>query len=191
MASYYGPVIVDITSYDNFKTAVLGNGYDVDGLYGFQCVDMPKLLTYNAGRANPYWKSLPDGYAYEGWTVLSNREYNAGDLFDLVYNKADVRKGDLVVLNNTSSNPYGHIAFADSDWNANTTSAILLGQNQENPSATYGHYNTLTEVNVSTFLGAFRFKRWIGPVPPTPTASVKKKFPWVLYAKRFRNGRLR
>lgn len=190
MASYYGPVIVDITSYDNFKAAVLGNGYDVDGLYGFQCVDMPKLLTYNAGRPSPYWKSDPDGYAYEGWTVESNREYNAGDLFDLVYNKADVIKGDLVVLNNTSSNPYGHIAFADSDWDANTTSAILLGQNQENPSAISGHYNTLTEVNVSTFLGAFRFKRWIGPVPPTPSAT-KKKFPWVLYAQRFRNGGLR
>ena len=176
-------VTVDITSYDAFKAATLGNGYDVDGVYGYQCVDMAKLLAGNAGRPSPYWLSQPDGYAYEGWANAASREYNAADYFTLVYNKADVRKGDLVVLNNTAANPYGHIAFADSDWDANTTSAVLLGQNQVDPSPEYGHVVTLTEVNVTTFLGAFRFNAWQQPEPP---AEKKKRFPWVLYARKIR-----
>lgn len=181
---------VNISSYDAFKNDVLGRGFDVDGVYGYQCVDMAKLLAGNAGRPSPYWLSQPDGYAYEGWTNTASRAYNAADYFTLVYNKADVRRGDLVVLNNTTSNPYGHIAFADSDWNANTTSAILLGQNQENPNPTTGHVNTLTAVNVTTFLGAFRFNAWHQPVPPTPgSAHAKTHFKWVLYTRKLKQMR--
>ena len=188
MAQYNDFVTLDISSYTAFKNAILGNGYNVDGLYGDQCVDIPKLLTWNAGRSYPYWLSLPDGYAYEGWTVESNRTHNAGNLFNLVYNKADVKTGDLVILNNTSSNPYGHIAFADSDWDSSTTEAYLVGQNQENPSSTVGHYTTRTLVNVTTFLGGFRFIAWQQPTPPTPTEEISKpKFPWVLYANKIRN----
>lgn len=187
MASYTGLVPVNITSYEAFKNEVLGNAYDVDLVYGAQCVDMAKLLAGNAGRPSPYWLSQPDGYAYEGWANVASRTYNAGTYFDLVYNKADVRKGDLVVLNNTSSNPYGHIAFADSDWDANTTSAVLLGQNQVNPNPSTGHENTLTSVNVTTFLGAFRFKAWQQPTPPTPTR--QGKFPWFIYTRKLNDKR--
>ena len=172
---------VNITSYEAFKAEVLGRGFDVDGVYGYQCVDMAKLLAGNAGRPSPYWKSGLTGYAREGWTDPDSRAYNQQEYFDLVYNKAYVKKGDLVVLDQTSSNPYGHIAFADSDWDASTTSAVLLGQNQVDPSATHGHVNTLTNVNVTTFLGAFRFKAWQQPTP-TPTRE-KKRFPFYLYRK--------
>lgn len=186
MAHYTGLVTVDISSYEAFKNAVLGNGYNVDGIYGEQCVDMAKLLAGNAGRDFPYWLSQPDGYAYEGWTNEPSREYNASDYFSLIYNKEDVRTGDLVVLSNTSSNPYGHIAFANSDWDSNTTSAVLLGQNQVDPSPDYGHENTLTEVNVTTFLGAFRFNAW--HTQPIVTAT-RHRFPFVLYARRLRQKR--
>lgn len=182
-------VPVDITSFNAFKSEVLGNGYDVDGLYGYQCVDMAKLLAGNAGRAFPYWLSEPDGYARDGWLVASNRAYNAADYFSLIYNRADVRTGDMVILNSTTSNPYGHIAFATTDWNANTTSAVLLGQNQVDPNDQTGHVNTLTEVNVTSFLGAFRFTAW-NSTPPTPVgtgAALKRKgFKWVLYANKLR-----
>jgi hypothetical protein len=170
-------ISVDISSYDAFRSATLGNGYDVDGVYGYQCVDMAKLLAGNAGRPSPYWLSQPDGYAYEGWTNQASRDYNMADLFDLVTDKSQVRRGDLVVLQNTSSNPYGHIAFADENWSAGTNYAMLLGQNQVNPSATQGHVVTLTSVNVSTFLGAFRFKGW------------QRRFPWFIYYKRLRQKR--
>lgn len=190
MAQYYGLVTVNISSFDAFRNEVLGNGYDVDGLYGDQCVDMPKLLAGNAGRSAPYWLSLPSpGYARQGWTVLSNREYNASDYFTLVYNKENVKKGDLVVLNSTTSNPYGHIAFATYDWDSGTTVAKLLGQNQVNPNDTTGHPNTETWVDVTTFLGAFRFNAWQQPVPPTP-ARGRSKFPFVLYARKLRNRQM-
>lgn len=178
-------VTVDISSYEAFKNAVLGNGYDVDGVYGYQCVDMAKLLAGNAGRPSPYWLSNPDGYAYQGWTVESNRNYNASDYFTLVYNKGDVKKGDLVVLNNTASNPYGHIAFADTDWTSSQQTALLLGQNQENPNPITGHVNTLTYVNVTTFIGAFRFNAW-QTTPPSPETSTRSHFPWVLFANKLR-----
>lgn len=187
MAQYTGLVTVDISSFSAFRNAVLGNGYDVDGLYGNQCVDMPKLLAGNAGRAAPYWLSLPaPGYARQGWTVESNRTYNASDYFTLVYNKADVKRGDLVVLNQTSSNPYGHIAFATHDWNANTTSAVLLGQNQIYPSAPDGYPNTETMVDVTTFLGAFRFIAWQSPTQFI-SKPIERKFPWAIYARKLRN----
>lgn len=189
MAQYYGLVTVDISSFAAFRNEVLGNGYDVDGAYGDQCVDMAKLLAGNAGRSFPYWKSDPDGLAYEGWTILSNREYNAADYFTLVYNREDVRTGDLVVINNTTSNPNGHIAFATSDWDANTYFAVLLGQNQEFPNTTTGYPNTETTINVTTFLGAFRFNAWQQPVPPTPSVSRANQFPWVLYARKLRSKR--
>ena len=188
MAQYTGLVTVDISSFTAFRNEVLGNGYDVDGLYGNQCVDMPKLLAGNAGRSAPYWLSLPDGYAREGWTEISNREYNASDYFTLVYNKADVKRGDLVILNATSSNPYGHIAFATHDWNADTTEAVLLGQNQVLPNPDYGHPNTETMVNVTSFLGGFRFTAWqtSGTITSKP---VTKKFPWAIYARKLRYKR--
>ena len=179
-------VTVDISSYEAFKSATLGNGYDVDDVYGYQCVDLAKLLAGNAGRPSPYWKSGVSGYAREGWTDIESRTYNADTYFNLVYTKGDVKKGDLVVLNATTSNPYGHIAFADSDWDSSTTTAILLGQNQVDPSATVGHVTTLTNVNVTTFLGAFRFKAW-QDVPPTPTTKTRKKFPFYLYARKLRS----
>lgn len=187
MAQYYGLVTVNISSFTAFRNEVLGNGYDVDGLYGDQCVDMAKLLAGNAGRTSPYWLFLPDGYAREGWTEISNREYNASDYFTLVYNKADVKRGDLVVLNTTSSNPYGHIAFATHDWNANTTEAVLLGQNQVLPNDTTGHPNTETMVNVTSFLGAFRFNAWQTSV--SSSKPISKKFPWVIYARKLRYKR--
>lgn len=188
MAHYSGLVPVNISSYEAFRNEVLGNGYDVDGLYGEQCVDMAKLLAGNAGRPSPYWLSLPDGRACDGWKVESNREYNAGDLFDLIYNRGDVRRGDLVVINSTTSNPYGHIAFADTDWNSFTLIANLLGQNQVNPSPTVGYPNTITAIDVSSFLGAFRFKPWAGPIPPAPS-NRNHKFPWVLYARKLNQMR--
>lgn len=154
--------------------------YSADNVIHHNCVDLAKLLAGNAGRDYPYWKSDPDGYAYEGWTVLSNREYNAADYFTLIYNKADVRTGDMVILRNTSSNPYGHIGFANSDWTADTTTAELLGQNQVNPNPDTGHVTTLTNVDVTSFLGAFRFNRW-QPLPPPPVEEKRQsRLPLIL-----------
>lgn len=64
----------------------------------------------------------------------------------------------------------------------------LLGQNQVNPSMTVGHIPTVTTLSISSFLGAFRYKNWIEPTPPTPTRKTAN-FKWVLYARRLNNQR--
>lgn len=183
-------VVVDVSSYDAFKAAILGNGYDVDNIAGYQCVDIPKELTGSAGRPSPYWRSGPDGLAYEAWTDLDSRNYNVGNLFTPIYNKADIRRGDVVVLDKGrfSGDTTGHVALADSDWNSGTTSAVLLGQNQVNPNPTTGHITTLTSMSVAKFLGGFRFNAWHQPVPPTPTRG-EHKFPWYLYTRRLNEKR--
>lgn len=186
MANYSGLVPVNISSFSAFANEIIDNAYDVDLLNGYQCVDLAKLLTGNAGRTSPYWKSGSSGYAREGWLDTTSREYNKGTLFTLVYNKEDVRTGDLVVLDETTTNPYGHIAFATTNWNSSTTTAPLLGQNQEHPSPTIGYKTTITNVNVSTFLGAFRFIDWQSRPTVNPT---KTHFKWSIYARKLRDRR--
>ena len=182
-------VIVDVSSYEAFKNATLGNGYDVTSPYGYQCTELPKELTGSAGRTSPYWMS-GTGNAYEAWSDATSRAYNKGDMFTLVYTKGEVRKGDIVVLDKGrfTGDTTGHVAFADSDWNANTTSAVLLGQNQVDPNPTTGHVTTLTNMSVTKFLGAFRFRAW---QQPTPTNQKKKKrYPWAVFGNEIRNRAL-
>ena len=43
-----------------------------------------------------------------------------------------------------------------------------------------------------TFLassGNYNWQTWTGPIPPTPTSKKDKRFPWVLYAKKFRDNK--
>ena len=187
-------VEVDISSFDAFKNATLGNGYDIDGYYGYQCWDYGALLWGNIGRYGhqgtpynyPYLSTGGTGYAYGIWLA---RTGNATDQFELIFNLSDVKKGDLVILDKGRfvGDTSGHDAYADEDYNG-TNTLRLLGQNQENPSATVGHVVTLDNMDVSKFLGAFRFKQWIAPPPPPPPVQRKKsKFPWVLYANKLRN----
>lgn len=37
----------------------------------------------------------------------------------------------------------------------------------------------------------YPWKTWDGPVPPTPIPPISKRFPWVLYARKLREGRWR
>ena len=112
-------------------------------------------------------------YASECWT--QSRDVNAGMSFDLVWQLKDVKRGDCIVLDSSAISLTGHIAFADEDYN-NTNYLNLLGQNQVNPSATLGHIPTVTNINVSTFLGAFRYKSWENPEPPTIVKKEGYKF---------------
>lgn len=191
-------VEVPIDTYDNFRNATMGNGYDIDGYYGYQCWDYGALLWGNIGRyghegtqyAYPYLQTGPEGYAYEIWT--QSRIVNAGNQFDLINNLSDVKRGDLVILDKGRfvGDVSGHDAYADEDYNGSTT-MWLVGQNQESPSATVGHVVTRDQMDVSKFLGAFRYKKWITPPPPPPVhIQTKSKFPFVLYANKWRlNGR--
>lgn len=187
-------VNVDISSYDAFRNATMGNGYDIDGFYGYQCWDYGALLWGNIGRyghsgtqyAYPYLSTGGTGYAYGIWSA---RTVNASDNFDLIYNLSDVKRGDLVILDRGrfAGDDSGHDAFADEDYNG-TTTMWLVGQNQTNPNPTTGHVVTRNQMSVAKFLGAFRFKQWAQPTPPTPTETKKKKgYPWAVLGNQVRN----
>lgn len=203
MAKYTGPVTVDVSSYSAFRNATLGNWYDVDGVYGAQCVDYFKLLNYNIGYSSPYAKTGEYGYSSEMWTNATSRVWNqtggtSTEYYDLITSLEDVKQGDMMIM---SLGITGHNAIATTDYSEHTTSdgktyMILLGQNQENASSTEGHAVTETNVNVSGFLGAFRLKAWQGSSPtptPTPVTVIRNEtsFPWVLYSNKLRARRLK
>lgn len=182
---------IDITSYNSFRTDALnrasqGLGYNVDDWLGYQCWDLSAELwmhisEFEDGQLWP--KTGTNLYASECWS--QSRVANAGSSFTLIYNLSNVKRGDVIVIDSSAISATGHIAFADEDYNG-TTTMNLLGQNQVNPSPTVGHIPTVTNLDVSTFLGAFRYKAW-NSTPPHPPRSVRhSNFPWVLYTRKLR-----
>ena len=185
MASGY--VDVPHSTYSEWKSNTLGNEYDLDGSYGCQCWDYASLFWRNVGFAAGYPLTGPNHSADECWTV--SREINKGTEFDLITNVIEIQIGDVIVMNATNANPFGHITFADEDYNGNYIWCI--GQNQGGtPLPGGGTAVTRNHLGLGDFLGAFRYKAW-HTTPPTPTYTSKgrTRFPWVLYARKLRNKR--
>ena len=89
--AYFGPTIVPHATYDEFRNAVLGNGYDMDGSYGPQCWDGADLIWYQYGLT---LYTGPQGYAVECWTVSRSR--NAVYPFTDIYTGPQgIRRGDI------------------------------------------------------------------------------------------------
>lgn len=151
---------ISIGSYDQFRTQVLGNGFDIDGAYGNQCWDGCALLWQQIGRT----LQTGNGCAYGCWTL--KRDANAGSNFELIANKANVKRGDVVVF---QGGKYGHIGFADENYNGGAY-IRLMGQNQGGAN---GNFNVIN-MSMAGFLGAFRFKNWKTTAPATiPTTPQK------------------
>jgi hypothetical protein len=183
MASGY--VDVPHTTYDQWKANTLGNEYDLDGSYGCQCWDYASLFWRNVGFAAGYPLTGPNHSAYEIWTV--NKEANRGDKFYLIYDKTQIKRGDIIVMNATASNPAGHITFADEDYNG-TNSISCMGQNQGGtPSPGGGTAVTINTLGLGDFLGVFRYVDWVNPTPPTPTR--RTGFPWFILSRKLNNKR--
>ena len=189
---YNGYIFLPVQSYLAWKTATENNGFDADGAFGDQCWDLTAEFWYNLGFGTGNPLTGPNGAAYECWTV--SRTANAGSTFDLIYNLADVKQGDILVYDQFPQNEYGHIGFADQDYD--TWSAahpgdyefpILSQNNQGTPYVGGGTFANIHGYDTRLFLGAFRYKAW-EPTPPTPTET-KHRFPWVLYARRLREKR--
>lgn len=192
MSIIRGYVALPTDTYAVWKNAVAGNGYNADGYYGCQCWDLCAEFWYNVGFPQGYPRTGPNQYASECWTV--SRTANAGDKFDLIYNKEDLKQGDVIVWNGTSSFPTGHIGFADEDYNG-TNSIAVLGQNQgsggtptpvvDPEGGTTANVKTLS---LDNFAGAFRYKGWETPPPITRPRS---HFKWVIMSRKLnqmRNG---
>ena len=158
--AYYS---LPINSYDAFRNAVNGKGYNVDGAYGAQCWDGTALLWQQLGMS----LLTGNGCAYGCWTL--KRDVNTGTQFVQVTDKAQVKRGDVVVFR---MGEFGHIGFADEDYNGSGY-IKLLGQNQGGVAYPGGGSNfNIINVSMATFLGAFRYKGWQNTATPSaPTES--------------------
>lgn len=190
MAKYTGYVTIPHATYNEWRTATIGNGYDADGVYGCQCMDLAMEFWWNVG--------FPQGYPLTGtgnadgvWARRTfNLMYNATAYFELVYNLADVKRGDVICY---SISPFGHIGFADQDyatWHAAHPDSyefpILSENNGGTPDPAGGAYTNVHGYDTRYFQGAFRYIPWkSGPTPPTPTGARKSKFPWFIYTQKF------
>lgn len=173
MAQYNGYVPVPHQSYDAWRQATLGNGYNVDFHYGNQCWDFCALL---------YWQynltliTKPGGgTAADCWNV--SRQANSRPPFVSITGAENIKRGDILVWNKSTYSTTGHIAFADENYRGNKINC--LGQNQGQ--GIYAPSN-VRELSLNNFLGIFRNTLWTGDEPPpTPPAEKKKiinEFPW-------------
>lgn len=191
MAKYTGYVTLPVDSYANWKAATNGNGFDFDYSYGCQCYDLAVEFWWNVGFP-PGYPIITNSSAYTMWNNrFSNIAYGGTTYFDLINNVNDIKQGDVIVFNFTNSNPYGHVGFADvnyNDWvpdpNQPYEFPILSENNQGTPDPAGGAYTNVHGYDIRLFLGAFRYKSWGTPTPPVP--SKRSKFPWVLYARKLR-----
>ena len=203
MALYYGYVTIPHGTYDEWKNATNGNGYNFDYQFGCQCYDLAVEFYWNVGFPQGYPVSgVPSqGNSGNAWDIWTYREYNisyGGTLyFDLVYNVSEIKKGDMIVFNQFPGNPYGHVGFADVDYSNWTPDPnqpyefpILSQNNGGIPDPEGGTYTNIHGYDIRLFLGAFRYRDW-NIIPPVPTGTItKSKFPWVLYARKFRLVRI-
>lgn len=191
MAQFNGYVFVGHMTYDQFRNATLGNGYNVDRMYGNQCWDYCSLLYYQYGLQ--LVTKPGGGTAYDCWRV--SRAANSKYPFTSISGKTNIRRGDVIITKSPRSST-GHICIADENYRTSGDKNKLwcIGQNQR------GSSNlpvTRDEVNVSYFVGLFRNTAWTStpptpptppPTPPTPTPTPsgktvynESKYPWVLY----------
>ena len=190
MAKYTGYVTVPHSSYQEWENNTLNNGYDVDGSYGCQCWDFASLFWWNVGFPTGY-PHITASSAYTMWNLRDqNVSYNGVTYFDIIYNLADVKKGDVMVFNYTGSNPYGHVGFATRDYAGWDTSnyefPILSENNGGTPDPSGGAYVNIHGYDTRLFLGAFRYKAW---EQPTPHPLRETHFKWVLYTRKLRDKR--
>lgn len=179
-----GYAYVPCITYDVWRLYALLHGVNVDFAWGNQCWDICALLWYQYGLR----LQTGNGYAWGCWTLM--RYQNARSPFVLITDKNEIKRGDIVVFNRNTSYYSGHIAFADQNYTGGNK-IRCLGQNQGQGTAS-GTPSNIKSLNANEILGAFRNTNWtpvVPPTPPTPTPTRSGKFPWVLYARKFRQSR--
>ena len=187
-------VIVPHSTYTEFKNAVNGRGFDMDGHYGYQCWDGVELLYQQPDigqhlyTAFNFDTSLSSGVK-TCWLYAPARAINGSGHFSEVTNVQDIKQGDIIVLNQYSGwyGSTGHIGFADEDYNG-TDYINILGQNQGAGDPQYGSpFNVMRSYLGAAFLGVFRYDGWASTPPTPPIPAKRSNFPWVLYARKLRS----
>lgn len=172
MAQYNGYVEIPHGSYDEWRAATIGNGYNADNMYGNQCWDycaelwhQYNLSLYTGGR----------GGAADCWLVSKAR--NAQNPFIAVDGVENIKRGDVIVWNRSRSSTTGHIALADEDYNGGNR-IWTIGQ----VPYLHGQSGVVSRdsFSLSSFLGIFRNQQWQQD-PPSPTTPKKKSdYPFVI-----------
>ena len=192
MAQINGYRSIPHSSYNEWRQATLGNGYNVDGYAGNQCWDYCAQLWF---QYDLRLITKPSGYGSAADCWLVSKNVNAKAPFIAVNGKTNIKRGDVIVTNrysnSTSRSTTGHICFADEDYNPNTPNEIwTVGQI---PSK-HGQNGDVSRDKFSLvhFLGIFRNTMWTDtPEPPTPTPPPyvpplgntdykRDRFPWAI-----------
>lgn len=106
-------------SYQEFKNKWLGKRVDIDGVYGFQCVDLVKQYMLETQKVpNGAYGNAADYWNRTNSAILKKYDKIAG---------SNAKQGDIVVLKGINGNPYGHIGIADSS--AGVLTITILEQN--------------------------------------------------------------
>ena len=152
----YAPVDTPIA----FKDYTINKCWNTDGYYGAQCWDLGDMFWQNYAGRN--LSTCGTGIAKGIWNC---KEQNAGDQFELITDVHNIQLGDWIIF---SSGKYGHVGMAMGSYNNGYVT--LLGQNQGGKSCEGGGSATnIININLSSFMGAFRPKTYIKPEPqPQP-----------------------
>lgn len=148
-------------TYTQFKNYTINKCWNTDGYYGSQCWDLGDLFWQNYAGRN--LSTCGTGGAKGAWNC---KEYNAGNEFDLIYDKTQLQAGDWVIFNNGQ---WGHVGMALGGYNNGYVA--LLGQNQGGYNCEQGGQATnIINISLKDFAGAFRPKTYEKPSPsPDPS----------------------
>lgn len=180
MATYIGYIAVPHGSYDQWRSATIGNMYDVDGAWSGQCWDFCALLYWQYGRQ--LVTKAGGGYAADCWNV--SRAVNSQSPFISLTGVENIKRGDILVYDFCPAFPYSHICFADEDYHGGNA-IYCFGQNQEGGG--YGYKATVNRFTTTGLLGIFRNTNWQGSPSPTPESDYNKDgYNFVLFNRRKR-----
>ena len=142
-----------LINYQDFKKAVLGKAFDIDGYYGAQCWDGTMKYMIDLG-----YKAIhctTSGYAKDIW---NNRKTNG--ILNYCNEVTVMQPGDIAVFREVAGwTPYSHIAIFDHD--AGGGYGWFLGQNQ---GGVNGAFNLCKLPYSATFDTAFRPKCFVNQV---------------------------
>lgn len=154
-------------TYTQFKDYTLGKCWDTDNFpqgAKSQCWDLGDLFWQNYAGRN--LSTCGTGGAKGAWNC---KEQNAGDQFDLIYDKTQLQAGDWVIFN---GGQWGHVGMALGSYNNGYVA--LLGQNQGGYTCAEGGQATnIINISLKDFAGAFRPKTYEKPEPsPSPSPDI-------------------
>lgn len=156
-------------TFQEFKDYVIGKCWNVDSAYGAQCWDLMSLHAMNYTNDGRTFSTCGTGAARGMWDC---RDINAGTEYDQVFDKTNIKTGDIVV---TGDGTWGHTCEAAGPYNNGYVAC--LGQNQGGSSCPGGGSSAnIINLKLDSFLGAFRPKTYKEPEPtPTPTPTPVSK----------------